>query len=334
MYGAVFKKRHTLKCDRDIRSKETTPSSTPSSSSSTPSSSSSSLPSSSSSSPPPSSHHSPKNHHSARFQRKDQDSKATKVVYFNARSIRNKLTDLDVLLKTSRYEIVFITETWLQTTDLSSTIVDSQNYTIIRTDRSTHAGGVAAIYSNDIAENIVVHTTDSTNQIGFELLSFDFHFTSRKYLRFVCVYLPPKSSNDKDVVSNLLKTLKQLVTNKEVYVVGDFNFGKYNWTSNTMPSNQKPLKKFILFLEDYCLTQLITSPTHNSGSTLDLFLTSHPDNISNINLLEPFTNSCDHNAIEIDIDHRLRNKPITAIPKINFYAADYEKINRYLSTID
>ena len=243
-----------------------------------------------------------------------------KVIYFNARSIRNKLTDLDILLKTGRYEIVFITETWLQTTDLSSTIVDSQNYTITRTDRSTHAGGVAAIYNNAIADKVVVNTIDPTDLHGFELVSLDFHFTPRKYLSFVCVYLPPKSSIDLDIVSGLLKVLKPLVTNKEVYIVGDFNFGNYNWSSSIMPLNRKPLKEFLLFLENHSLSQLVASPTHSSGNTLDLVLTSHPNNVSNIEVLEPFTSSCDHDTIELDIDYRLKNTP-TKEPKINYYAA-------------
>ena len=50
-------------------------------------------------------------------------------------------------------------------------------------------------------------------------------------------------------------------------------------------------------------------------------------------MLEPFTSSCDHNTIELDIDYRLKNTP-TKEPKINYYAADYDSINNYLSNID
>ena len=37
---------------------------------------------------------------------------SSKLLYFNARSIRNKRTDLQTILKTNMYELIFITETW------------------------------------------------------------------------------------------------------------------------------------------------------------------------------------------------------------------------------
>ena len=69
-------------------------------------------------------------------------------LYFNARSIRNKLTDLKILLETDTYDIVFISETWLTDTDLDSSVVDTTNYCILRNDRLSHAGGVAAIFKS------------------------------------------------------------------------------------------------------------------------------------------------------------------------------------------
>ena len=70
----------------------------------------------------------------------------TKILYFNARSLRNKFSDLEVYLKSDMYELIFITETWLKDTELSPSMIDSRNYGIIRNDRIEHAGGVAALF--------------------------------------------------------------------------------------------------------------------------------------------------------------------------------------------
>ena len=258
---------------------------------------------------------------------------SSKLLYFNARSIRNKRTDLQTILKTNMYELIFITETWLQSTDMNSILLDNENYCVIQNDRSTHAGGVAIIYSSAVANKIVLNSVD--NFEGFELLSFNLYLSPRKHICFVCVYLPPQSSKNLAIVQTLLKALKSLATkSEELYILGDFNFSKHDWVEyNDAHSMGQPLKQFLIFLEEYALHQLISTPTHNSGNILDLVITSHPQNVSNVEVLDPFTSSCDHNTIEIDINHKLHSRSINK-PKRNFHAADFNSINNFLSRIN
>ena len=256
------------------------------------------------------------------------------LLYFNARSIRNKLTDLEIILNTGTYDLVFITETWLNETNPDSTITDSQNFGIIRNDRSTHGGGVAVIYNAKFADKIVVHPIDSTELIGFEMVSFDLYTTSHKTVHFICVYLPPKGSHNSDTVANLITVLKRFVVKNDVYVIGDFNFGEYKCDkSNAKSDYGAPLKKFILFLEKYNLKQLVGSPTHKDGNILDLVITSTPETVSSVTILDPLTDTCDHNQIEIKISTRpkIDNRRLS---RLNFYSADYTKINSYLSDIN
>ena len=87
----------------------------------------------------------------------------TTLLYFNARSLRNKFSDLEDILNTNLYELIFITETWLKDTELSSTVINSQRYGIIRNDRKGHGGGVAAIYNANYANKIVEHSIAHTD---------------------------------------------------------------------------------------------------------------------------------------------------------------------------
>ena len=67
------------------------------------------------------------------------------VLYFNARSIANKVDDLSATLKQNKYDMVFITETWLKVEHLSSSILNSTDYVMFRCDRTKSGGGGTAI---------------------------------------------------------------------------------------------------------------------------------------------------------------------------------------------
>lgn len=254
----------------------------------------------------------------------------TEILYLNARSIRNKRTMLNAYLKCSTYELIFITETWLAETDLSSIFFDTKDFCVLRNDRETHAGGVAALYSSKIADKIVTIDIEKVN--GFEIIAFDFYVSTRECITFICVYLPPVSSKDLLIVSQLIEVLKQFMPKNQVYVIGDFNFGNYKW-DHSVPTKKASLNRFLLFLEKYSLSQLITSPTHIDGNTLDLVIASTPENILNIELLEPLTVTCDHQMIKLSIRSTTSNK-IPRQNNFNFYLADYNKINQYLSSIN
>ena len=254
-------------------------------------------------------------------------------LYFNAQSIRNKLTDLKILLETNMYDIVFISETWLTDNDLDSSVLDTTNYCILRNDRLSHAGGVAAIFKSKYSDKVTVHDIESSYLCGFELLSFDIYLSPCSKVCFVCLYLPPHSAKDLGTVNNLIKVLRRVEKSQELYIVGDFNFSEYKFDNFVTSAYSEPLKRFMLFLEENNLSQLVTLPTHISGHTLDLIISSKPENITNIDILHPFTDTCDHNIIETTLSIKTSHKSYID-PKPNFYKADYDQINHYLSLTD
>lgn len=70
-----------------------------------------------------------------------------KAIYFNARSVLNKIDDLKHLLLCN-FDIISISETWLNNAVQSSYFIDSSYYNVLRKDRSMQksGGGVACIY--------------------------------------------------------------------------------------------------------------------------------------------------------------------------------------------
>lgn len=64
-----------------------------------------------------------------------------KCFSFNARSIMNKLPELNAFVSINDPDCVAITETWLNDVTPSSLIVDTYRYSVFRKDRCSRGGG-------------------------------------------------------------------------------------------------------------------------------------------------------------------------------------------------
>ena len=99
------------------------------------------------------------------------------------------------------------------------------------------------------------------------------------------------------------------------------------------PQLRQSSREFISFLNTKSLSQLVTKPTHKHGKILDLFITSCVHKVQQIDVREPLGSTCDHNMIEISLITNL-NRTNNKSRKLNYFAADYSKINTYLSVVD
>ncbi len=246
------------------------------------------------------------------------------ITYFNARSIVNKRDILDVKLKSISSKIVLISETWLNSNYIDSFIVDSSHFCLLRNDRVNGVGGgVAVIYSKDIASKISEVSIDPILIDCFNIVAFDLFYTKYSSCRFILVYLPPNYSKNFDILTKLINVLESLLSKREIYIFGDFNFPNISWTNLSSTSHCSSFHIFIDFLSKHNLTQTISTPTHVKGGILDLVITSVPDRIINFKILEPLTLSCDHNIIEVNINLKLKIK-LNNNSKFNFYKGDYD----------
>ena len=74
-------------------------------------------------------------------------------MYFNARSICNKIHDLNAYTKDHSPDIILICETWM-TDKIPSLLLGLNQFTIYRRDRNPHAGGILIAIRNNVKSKI------------------------------------------------------------------------------------------------------------------------------------------------------------------------------------
>ena len=73
--------------------------------------------------------------------------KGIKIAHLNIRSLKNKTADLEQFLRSNPYDLLGISETWLDA-DISSDTISIDGYKFERLDRNTLGGGVGC-YINE-----------------------------------------------------------------------------------------------------------------------------------------------------------------------------------------
>jgi len=249
---------------------------------------------------------------------------------FNARSLANKLDNLTVLLKLQLYDLIFVTESWLNPTLSDALLSNSTDYTVFRKDRSDGYGGVA-IFAKISLKVISIDLSPRFSSLECLHVSVISH---QKDCRFVCMYHSPMHANDL-VKTNLLCSYLDScsVTSTPLFLVGDFNFANINWH---IPESNGNLchDNFLEGILRNGLYQLVTTPTRGRNC-LDLVLTNEPKHVTDICVTEPFSTTCDHDSVTFSV----LAPGSTATPKIpkcspNFRRANYRAINEYLSNVD
>ena len=255
------------------------------------------------------------------------------ILYFNSRSILNKLVPLNSLLSSYSFDFFFITETWLKPFYNDSFIVDALHYNVLRRDRiDRKGGGVAVIFKKELADKICPVEKDFSSYNDFEIIAFDYFKNKNVFDRFVCVYLPPENAKNPTIVNGLLTVIKSLFCKCSFYVLGDFNFKDIIWSNTQVTAKRRSSRDFLSFLNCNNLTQLIFDSAHSLGGVLDLLFTSCPNRIGKLEIREPLTASNDHNMIEVTINGTFTK--VKPIKRHNFFMADYPKITSFLTKVD
>ena len=205
----------------------------------------------------------------------------------NARSLTNKVNELEVLKESYRADLIFVTETWLADT-VPDEIVNVSGLNIVRRDRLCGRGGGVAIYVN---HDIPLKIRDDLNDQFFECLWVTIRpkWLPRSISRIAlgCVYLPPSllTSEIENFYDYFITCYDKLCVespNTAIILAGDFN----------PASNGFQQKR----LERHCnLKPIVMHPTRDT-STLDLIFTNMADCYQTPAILAPLSTS-DHNII-------------------------------------
>jgi hypothetical protein len=234
--------------------------------------------------------------------------------YFNARSIMNKMDELELYITQEKPDIVGITETWTYE-EVQDSEICMEGYTLLRKDRvsgdKTRGGGVALYIKNEFS----VTTRDDLNEANFpESIWCNIEIGGEKTVVGVC-YRPPSSSKICDEAMHKLITR---ASREHVLIMGDFNFPELKWAKSETLDDSHP---FIDCVNDNFLFQGVTESTR-SNNILDLILTSEENMIENVTVGEPFGSS-DHQIIRFNFNACTQEGSTVEIKIHDYFKAEY-----------
>ena len=250
------------------------------------------------------------------------------VLYFIARSIKNKIAEFQALVDIEKPHIIAITESWLDDSFNDGEVFPTE-YSVFRNDRNTHGGGVALGIRSTL--NPVLKSDFLSNDI--EIVWAEFDSNQGKSLFGVYYRLPSQNKNGLDTLDDNLSKIK--VSGKSYNLcslVGDFNI-HIDWASDCITKGSLP-KGLLDIMHSSGFTQVLKDPTFKTRNCIDHFLdlvfVSDPYVLScnsTCNL-----HGCDHSAVEIhlnmsSIKDKSINKSVYCINKANFSQMKYSLVN-------
>lgn len=246
-----------------------------------------------------------------------------KCMLLNARSLNNKIPLLHLFLCINKPDIVFITETWLNSKIADSEIIADLPYNITRVDRKQRRGGGVCCL---VRKDLFYTSGPPTALLASDCLCLDlFSADMMVKTRIVLVYRPPNLSVLED--EELINALYILCSdNIPVLVLGDFNI-EVDWV-HICPKSAAAAK-FCDVFNNLLLTQLVKSATRGT-SVLDLILSS-ASFVDQVKLLPPLGCS-DHSVVQFYLEHKCSNT--LSLPEPDYNRVDYAKLNQYLHDID
>ncbi|GAB0195108.1 hypothetical protein GRJ2_001976100 [Grus japonensis] len=159
-----------------------------------------------------------------------------KCIYTNTCSTYNKQEELEVIVQLENYYIVAIMETWWDDSHNWSAAMDG--YKLFRRDRQGRRGSGVALY-----------------RVCFDCLKLENGEERVEYLW------------DEEADEIFYKQLGEVSQLLALVLMWDFNLSDICWKYN--PAERKQSRRFMGYVEDSFLTQLVSEPTRE-GTPLDL----------------------------------------------------------------
>ena len=220
-----------------------------------------------------------------------------KVVYLNARSVKNKVPELQSFISTHNPDIIAITETWLDDTFTDIQLFGSGDFQVFRKDRNAHGGGVLLAIKSNYSPSLVPELQSDSCEIVWA----SYNCSLGRGL-VGCCYRPPNSK--KEYSTNLGDCLLKVASLRKHYdsisVYGDFNI-HVDWS---LPERQSSSTGDIIFdtFDTVGMTQILSEPTYTTSSGeshfLDLVFTNNPFIVDYCTVTDNLQ-GCDHLAVEV-----------------------------------
>ena len=238
----------------------------------------------------------------------------------NARSVVNKIDDLESYVYEENPDVVMITESWANDKICDAELALS-GYTTLRNDRNVGRGGGCLFYFRDeipLALEEDLTCTPNTETVWGKIES-----------RGVCTvkgicYLSPSSSEDQiEALQELIRKASHKYHN--TIICGDFNHRSINWDLLQAGSEGQ---SFLDLVQDCFLIQHVDKPTRGEN-ILDLVLSSRDSMVENLVVREPFGSS-DHNIV---VFQTITETEINEWKETyyDYRKGDYQEMRKYLN---
>lgn len=182
-----------------------------------------------------------------------------KIVYWNAQSIRGKISELKAYLQSSHVDIMLLGETHLK----PGNSLQIPNYITYRIDRKTTlGGGTAVLIKKEISHNQLPDKAfDNMEITGIQLE------TSRGNFNIFAAYLSPSKDLEPEEIEDIFTGSTPKI------LLGDLNAKHENWNSKTRNTKGNRLAK--IAQDSNIIIEGPDEPTHihtpnNSTDTLDI----------------------------------------------------------------
>ena len=247
------------------------------------------------------------------------------MYYVNARSLRNKFSELEEIAFTENYDIIGVTESWLnlQSRDFLAEY-NIPGYVTFEKSRVNKQGGGVVLYIKDNLNPILLSKPIIPNVDALFIL---LNNHSGKKLAITLTYRPPAQPVQTD--SDLFDQISEISDTHEAVIMGDFNLPTAKWGTSLTSHHGHELYSN---LKESSLTQFVQSPTRNNH-ILDLVFGTNEDLIDKLEVGEEFCNS-DHREITFSINFMSKeaNKSEEKVP--DFRKGNFCKLKSMLSKID
>ena len=189
---------------------------------------------------------------------------------FNARSVRNKTTDVLDHIHEHDLDIVAVTETWLTNKDSDLPVTRAltpPGYNLILHPRCGRRGGGIAILHKEAVKATSLKTFSNIH--SFEAMSFKLTLFGKCVILLV-VYRPPSNKKNGSSVVDFFKEFADILDiyatlPDELVIVSDFYF---HFDINT----DVHVRRFRDMLDSHGMTQYVEVATHQEGHILDVII--------------------------------------------------------------
>lgn len=233
------------------------------------------------------------------------------ISYQNIRSYRNKFGIICGVLQLYNYDILCLSETWLNPNEVCPI---PPNYSMYRQDRTDRGGGVAILIKNEFKVNSISLPVDQwIYPTSLEIVSLAVQYKYNKSFIVSCVYRTAYVQNDIHNLENCLEYFSR--SSKKCFVLGDFNI-------NILQQNTQT-KSLLATAKRHDFKQIVNEPTRNENLLDVIFVNDRT--ITTENSIVKDLELSDHKLIELNVKI-CKKKQRKVIIYHDYEKADWESV--------